>query len=427
MSTRVVIIGAGMAGIAAGQHLHKSGAAVIILEARDRIGGRMWTSQTLGHPIDLGASWIHGVRGNPITKLAQKFNLNTIPTDYENLEVYDFDGRRLSVEPLLSEFWTLLDETTVSYAEELDEDMSLATGLDQLLVDRSLNTEQRRVLDWVLALNVEANYAADIEQLSLKSYYQDEYFGGGDHFMMDGYHQIVEKLAKGLDIRLSDPVTEIDYSGETTHITTESATYKADFVIVTVPLGLLKAGSIKFTPDLPQEKQGAIDRLEMGLLNKIVLQYPNLPEWPASREVIGYASDTRGEFSTFMNLHAYNESPILMGFLGGSYALAQEDRSDEEIIAHAQRILTTIYGNQLPDPIAYLVTRWASDPFSYGSYSYVPLGADFSDYEQMGHPVANRLLFAGEATNRQYPATVHGAYLSGVREAERVLGLIGMG
>jgi monoamine oxidase len=97
--------------------------------------------------------------------------------------------------------------------------------------------------------------------------------------------------------------------------------------------------------------------------------------------------------------------------------------ADKEIVAEAMATLRRIYGEAIPDPAAWLITRWAADPFAGGSYSYTPVGADSEDYEQMAAPVGDRLFFAGEATHREHSATVHGAFLSGLREAQRIRNL----
>jgi monoamine oxidase len=424
---KVLVVGAGIAGLAAARELRARGFGLTVLEARARLGGRIWTDRSLGRPIDLGASWIHGVLGNPLTGLAREFGITTSPTDFGDVTLYDAGGRPLPAGHAAAyrdERNRLFDDLQV-YAESIDTDVSLAVGIQAILERRGLSAKEQQRFDWFVPGFIEADNAADVEDLSLFYSYEDERFGGEDRLILDGYHQFIQAFAQGLDIRLEHPVTRIDYSSANVKVETDQATFEADAVIVTVPLGVLKAGSIRFVPPLPERKQQAIERLGMGVLDKIVLQFPMAPaDWPIETELIGYVSQTRREFPTFLNLYHHNQATILVGFVAGSFARAMEKQPDGDIIARVVGILRSIYGDTLPGPARAVITRWASDPFALGSYSYVPVGASGDDYQALERPVADRLFFAGEATIRPHPATVHGALLSGLREAERIDNLI---
>ncbi|HEX7448803.1 MAG TPA: FAD-dependent oxidoreductase, partial [Pirellulales bacterium] len=196
--------------------------------------------------------------------------------------------------------------------------------------------------------------------------------------------------------------------------------FAADRAIVTLPLGVLKAGQVEFSPALPPKKLAAIERLGMGLMNKVVLQYAER-FWPAEAEVLGFASRTPGMFPQFLNLFAATGMPLLVAVVAGDYARALEPLSDEQVVARAQYALRSMFASRtVPEPTAFRVTRWGSDPWTRGSYSYVPVAASGEDYETLAEPVGERLFFAGEATNREFPSTAHGAYLSGLREAARI-------
>ena len=136
--------------------------------------------------------------------------------------------------------------------------------------------------------------------------------------------------------------------------------------------------------------------------------------------MIGYIPKKKGEWVEFFNLHPITGKPILVGFNAGSYAKSLEDWADEKIVAAAMQTLRTIYGAKVPDPTDYAITRWGSDPFAQGAYSFLATHATDEDYDALAEPMGDRLFFAGEATSRQYAATVHGALLSGWREADRI-------
>lgn len=124
--------------------------------------------------------------------------------------------------------------------------------------------------------------------------------------------------------------------------------------------------------------------------------------------------------ATFFNLHHFTKEPILVGYSGGESARQLETHSDKTVIDNVMDNFKKIFGNDLPTPEDYVNTRWSLNPFSYGSYSYLKTGASGIDYDVMAQSVANRLFFAGETTSSKYPATTHGAYLSGIREAEKI-------
>ena len=188
--------------------------------------------------------------------------------------------------------------------------------------------------------------------------------------------------------------------------------------IVTVPLGVLKSGSPAFQPALPRRKRRAIDQLGMGVLNKTCLLFDDV-FWQKDVEVVGYVGAETGQWAETLNLYPYTGQPILMMFNAGLYGARIEAMPDAEVVSQASAALADMYGS-VPEPEDVLITRWRSDPWSYGSYSYVPVGASFRRHSDLARPVDGKVFFAGEATHRDYPATVHGAFLSGVRAAREV-------
>jgi len=405
---RIVVVGAGMSGLAAARRLADAGMDVTVLEARDRIGGRTWTNTSLGVPIDLGGAWIHGPEGNPLTELADQAGAKRVETDFDRPVVYQ-DGRELSSEVVQDTLkrWQDITKALAPLSEEAGEDESVATGLAEVA---DMNDP---LIQWAVASEIVGEYATDPDELSLKYYLGEGEFGGGDFILPGGYQQLTQHLAKGLTIKLSTEVTKITHSGSAVRIETSQGGFDADRVIVTIPLGVLKAGTIAFDPPLPDEKQAAIAKLGFGLLDKVVLKFDQ-PFWPDA-DVIGLAGSDQ-PVSMLINGETFADAPLLVGLRGGSDARAREALNDQDAVAQVVAAL------KAPNPTGSLVTRWAEDPFARGSYSFVAVGSSPDDMEVLGEPVGERLLFAGEATNPEYFATVHGAYLSGVREAERILG-----
>lgn len=421
----VLVIGAGMAGLAAARHLQDAGLRVAILEARDAIGGRIRTNHDLGIPLDLGASWIHRSKGNPIHDLAKQYKVKTVATDYDSFVGYDAEGQRIADDEMedIYEIYETLMEKLDTDRDALDDDTSLKAGINGLLSKQKLSDKQRKFIESIVISEIEHDYAANASDMSLWYWDQDKEFGGDDLIFPNGYSELTTHLAEGLDIRLKQSVTNIDYANNSVTITTTAGTnYSSSYAVVTVPLGVLKQGNISFAPPLPKKKQKAIQKLGMGNFHKTYLRFPHV-FWDEDSHFIAYMGEVSGQWVSWMNLYPFTDEPILLAFNTGEFAHRLDIMPDEQVIAQATAVLKTMYGADIPDPTSWLLTDWGQDPFAYGSYSYLPIGTKGKDYDRLAKPVDDCLFFAGEATSRAYPATVHGAYLSGIREAKRILKL----
>lgn len=417
----ILIIGAGIAGLAAARHLVKHGFDVTILEGRDRIGGRIYTDRTLGLPIDLGASWIHGIKKNPIGKLVRDFKIHVVPTDFDNIQIYRNDGKSLSNKQFdrgESLYEKLIHEAK-SLSEDLDKDISIADAIHHLLNRKILETEQENILKWFLNSEIVLDSGADLDELSLWEWDEDEEFGGKDYLFPDGYDALVQRLAQDIDIRLGHLVSVVEYGEEGVGVESDRERFAADAVVVTLPLSVLKSKAVTFSPPLPEAKQAAIAHLSMGVLNKVVLKFPQA-FWPEDYDMIGYLSSQDGDFLEFLNCRRYTSAPVLVGLVAGRFARRLESLSEGEVAERVMKQLRRVHGQRIPEPEAVIKTHWATDPFSLGSYSLIPPGVTSCDREILATPLQDVLFFAGEATSREYPATVHGAFLSGIQAAKRI-------
>ncbi len=427
---QVVVIGAGVAGLAAAQELRARGYDVHVLEARDRPGGRVWTDRTLGVPVDLGAAWIHRSWGNPLTAVAQRYRIPLAETHYEDGILYT-EGQTVPEDRIRfvrQRFDTLMDRLT-DLARRIATDISLMQGIESVLAEFPEFRQDegyRAILQWFLTMAVVAA-SADFEisesadALSLMYFDEDEEFEGPDLRYADGGDRMIAAMAADLPITYAHPVRHIRVTDRGVHIHTDTDRWDADAVIVTLPLGVLQHGDVTFDPPLPDWKVQAIHRLRMGTLNKIVLRFSE-PFWPERPEFLGYIHAGPGAFPLFWNGLRISATPILIGHVGGSRARQLESLSDVDTVRLACRTLERMFGRRIPRPTAWRITRWHHDPFSRGAYSYVPVGSTSLMYTALAEPVNGRLWFAGEATVRWFPGTLHGALLSGLATAQRLDG-----
>ncbi|XP_061349957.1 lysine-specific histone demethylase 1 homolog 3-like [Gastrolobium bilobum] len=486
---RVIVIGAGPAGLTAARHLQRQGFPVTVLEARSRIGGRVFTDHSsLSVPVDLGASIITGVeadvaterRPDPSSLVCAQLGLELTVLN-SDCPLYDIvTGQKVPAdmdEALEAEYNSLLDdmELLVAHKGEQAMRMSLEDGLEYALKIRRMahsgnseeteqknsadsqfdckkdnNVEQkfdedilspleRRVMDWHFA-HLEYGCAALLKEVSLPNWNQDDVYGGfgGAHCMIKGgYSTVVESLGEGLAIHLNHVVTNVAYGikepGQSNQVkvsTLNGKEFSGDAVLVTVPLGCLKAETIQFSPPLPQWKYSSVQRLGFGVLNKVILEFPSV-FWDEAVDYFGATAEERsrrGQCFMFWNIKKTVGAPVLIALVVGKAAIDGQSLNSSDHVNHALKVLRKLFGDSsVPDPVAYVVTDWGRDPFSYGAYSYVAVGASGEDYDILGRPVDNCLFFAGEATCKEHPDTVGGAMMSGLREAVRIIDILSTG
>ncbi|ACY14826.1 Polyamine oxidase [Haliangium ochraceum DSM 14365] len=414
----VIIVGAGIAGLGAARRLVDAGLRVLVLEARARIGGRIHSDRSLGVAVDLGASWIHGVTGNPITALARAHGVRAALAQHAAFDLWDAAGCRLALDERLNSFRDF-QEVLAQATEQASRQDSLAQALAR--VAPAMDAREQRLFEgWKTWLALVMG--ADVAALSGRHWSDDEELPGPDYVIPGGCDQLLPALADGVDVRLEHAVRGVRWSDDPSQgveIDSERGSFRAARAIITLPLGVLASGAVHFEPALPPAKQRAIAGLGMGTLDKIAMRFP-APFWPEHLSTLQMLARVPDEPVGFLSLLPHG-APVLVGFQAGAAAVTQERQSDDEIIARALGVLRRSFGGAVAEPESALVTRWHEDPWSRGSYSHVPPGASSVLYKRMATPLGQALLFAGEATSRAYPATMHGAYLSGLREAERVL------
>lgn len=428
----VIVIGAGAAGLVAAAALGRSGRSVLVLEARDRIGGRIWTRLEPGvaAPVELGAEFIHG--DSPETRaLLRQTGAPAVDTSGEHWSL--LDGRlQQRTESLLGKVRAAFEAADVLSQPDTSLEDFLASGAGRTL------PEPARAMARAFVSGFDA---ADPRLVSLHSV-AEEWRPGG---MLDssqsrpfgGYHTALLALSGGLDdnrvrVQLQTVVTAVRWSDQAVEIEGLwlGQPYRATArkAIVTVPLDVLKApagspGAISFAPPLAA-KQSALVRLLSGPVLKVVLHYRRA-FW---EELDG------GRYSDASFFHAPGKpfptlwtalplrAPLLNAWVGGPSAARLCELPDEEIVRHALDGVNEVFfsGSGAPEPQATYVHNWARDPYARGAYSYVGVGGGDAR-NALATPLAGTLFFAGEATDTTGdPATVTGALRSGARAAEEV-------
>jgi len=415
----VLVIGAGIAGLRAAEVLVAAGRRVIVLEARDRLGGRIYTDRSWGVPVELGASWIHGVEDNPIAALAAAKGITTQATDYESV-MYGADGQRLPDDALDELESQIADLVEAGREGSPDTDEPLRTALDRAIEAADLDPSELLTIEMGITESIEHEYATDAVNLSATNFDDGADEAGGDALLPGGYDQVVAAVANGLDVRVGHVVSRIDTSGDRAVVVTSHGEFDAGAVVITVPLGVLKAGSIQFSPALSEPKSRAIATLGMGALSKSCLRFES-QFWPDDAELIDIvpAASRRGQWVESLSLTGLVDVPALMMFNAGKFARAVETMTDAEVIASASSALAPAFA-AVPTPTGLLRSSWSVDPFSLGSYSFIGVGASLADRDALAAPEGRRF-FAGEACSHDHAGTVHGAYTSGEAAANAVL------
>ena len=413
----VIVVGAGISGLAAAKKLKENGFNVIVLESQEKVGGRLRTNRSLGVGFDEGASWIHGINGNPVTTLAQQAGMQTFYTDDESIDCYDIGG-------------VLRSSTTYQTAED-DFYNILGTMMNSGNATQSFETVFQnlypqkfndRLYKFLLSTYVTFD-TGDLNNLSSLLYNEGEEFSGVEHIAVNGYDTIANYLANGLNIQLNQRVSKIDYSNATIKVTHNGVVSEADYVIVTVPLGVLKANSIQFLPTLPTAKQNAIQKIGMSCVNKFLLTW-DTAFWD-DVQYISYTPEIRDKFNYFVNVKKFHPNVnALMTFAYADYARQTETMTDAQVIDEIMAHLRDIYGSSIPNPTNMVRTKWQGNENSFGAYSYTAIGTEMQHFDDLAEEVNDKLFFAGEHTEADYFSTVHGAYLSGLREADKIIALL---
>jgi monoamine oxidase len=419
---RVIVIGAGVAGLTAARALARAGVDTVVVEARDRIGGRVFTDTVAGIPVDLGGSWVHGAgRRNPVAQALRLIGIPLIEDDARE-RIFEPELGFLSSGVLrdLEGHYEKFHRTLPALRRAVGRRATVAQGIDAYLDSEGLSSIERDRVRFILRTWAEDSYAGAAEEIGLQTYWNDKAYAGPEAFPAGGYAGFAEALAAGLTVRRGSPVRLVQYGNSGVRITTDAETLTGSHVIVTLPLAVLQSSSVAFDPPLPAAKTRAIDSLRMGNFEKVILRFDD--PVPGLDGITLYRSATGGEYPYFQDLSAVAGAPTLAVFCAGEFGRQLAGRPASTVVARTMEIARQISNVPLPDPVASRVTRWQEDPFAGGSYTFIPYSGGRRDQKRLAAPIGGRrVLFAGEATDANYYGSVHAAMNSGMREASHLL------
>lgn len=415
----MIVLGAGMAGLAAARDLADVGRKVTVLEARNRLGGRVYTRRDIvpGVPVEMGAEYLHGERV-PTWDLVRKLGLDALHWEKLDDSLVRLESGELVTMREARETRPDFDVTRTWDLPDIppqDGDESLHQYLTRVGFTEVQLQYTRRSYVNAMAENIHR-----ISTAEARAGWLDETAGSQDWRVMGGYDALIDHLAADIDVRLNTVVAHIDWTGEQVRVeTTDGETFQAEQVLVTLPTGVLGSGRVTFAPALPDEKQTAIRDLAMGPGYKIVYVFdePVLPEGVMAlysrHNPPMWWSPTAG----------YPDAPqfAITAFATGDWARAHHTLGSAVMQQRGLQTLRDELGD-LPDLVAVHVQNWTDDPFAGGVYSVAAPGAA-GQRAVLARPLAGRLYWAGEATAKNaWSATVHGAYASGRRAAREMLG-----
>ena len=299
------------------------------------------------------------------------------------------------------------------------DDPGLQATVNKFIAARKLAGADLLAFKSNLDTNIQHEYAGGISQLALW-FDEDSELPGGDKLVTGGFQKMVEYLGIGIDVKLNSVVKSVAYTATGVTVTASTGVFTAPRAVVTLPLGVLQARSVTFSPPLPAANTAGIAGLGSGLLSKLVLVFAT-PFWGTTVQIIDrIAPAGNGAWEEWISMYPAMNKAVLIGFNAASYATSLEGKSDAVVLAEAMAVLRQMYPTA-PNPLTYRVTHWAGDQFSKGSYSFTTPRMEYTPAHAAVGKAVGPLQFAGEHTSMKFPGTAHGAYFSGVDAACRVL------
>lgn len=424
-----IVVGAGISGIAAARELAKQGLSVRVLEARNRLGGRLNTDRTAGSaPYELGCSWLHESLDNPLWAIAEENGIDLVYDDSSAM-VFNKDG---PIDPALGQLGSDFGAFVGVHFEDNKQDVSLKEMIDKFAkFHPKMTAEQKKALPQTLRIP-QISKGQDWNKVSAKSLLSAP--KGRDLLVLGGYDKIYNVIKQGIEDKISTgtPVESIDTSDPSkVTVKTASEEITAKYVIVSAPVGVLKKNGIKFVPEPPSEFKAALDTTDVAEVGKVYFEFEKA-FWPDMDKFVfvGDSEAVDGTSTSYplviSNWYKFNGSGKYPGLgIITPPPLTNKFESDPskafDHFTPALEALRTDKSVPLPKPTKVTSSKWTVDPYSQGSYSTYTVGNDREEAVKAFEKGFGRVRFAGEHTTVRGATFAHGAYRSGIREASKIV------
>ena len=411
-SIDVAVIGAGSAGLSAARRLARAGVAVVVLEARDRIGGRAFTATHEGMPMDLGCGWLHSADVNVLEKIGREagFTIDEIPPPWRQ-QAFNL-GLTPAEQAEFGEAFNAFDERVAKAAKAGDD-----RAASNLFIPGERWNERMDAISG--ALN-----GAKFAEVSTFDYdaYEDT---GVNYRVTEGYGSLIAALGEDVPVVLNCPVERIDRSGARLTIETARGVIAARSVILTLPTSVLASEAVRFDPPLPDLIEAAAGA-PLGLASKLHMAVDGAEEFPDDSQLWGRTDTAQ---TGGYHLRPFGR-PMIEGYFGGDLAWGLEAEGEGAFFDFAESELSNLLGSSFRRRLRALSTSmWGAEPYSLGAYSHALPG--LGDREtgaraRLARPIEDRIFIAGEATSHSFYGTAHGAWMEGERAAVEAITALGI-
>jgi monoamine oxidase len=401
--TAVAVIGGGAAGVAAARRLFEAGVPAVIVEARNRLGGRAWTvTAAAGHPVDLGCGWLHSAEGNEWTRIAEAqgraIDRSLPPWQRPSTGLDLTSDEQREFQAAMAAFFDRVSDAARRRPDIAAGDLFEPGGRWNALINS--------ILTFISGADADRVSVCDLE-----NYVDTEI----NWRVVDGYGTAIAAHGAGLPAVFDCPVRRIDHSGRRLRIETTRGVIEAERAIITLPTNVLAESENLFFPALPEKMQAARS-LPLGVDDKLYLALDNPEEFARDTRLFGHTDRSTGAYT----LHAFGR-PQIECYYGGGLATDLERSGERAFFDFAIEELTGRLGADFARRVRPLALhRWGADPFARGSYSFA-LPGEADKRAVLAAPVDGRLFFAGEACSPHDFSTAHGAYRTGIAAAEAIL------
>jgi monoamine oxidase len=427
----IYVIGAGIAGLACAQKLIDAGKDVIVLEASNRIGGRIKTESVNSNTYDLGASWIHGIQQNPIWDIAQSNNIKTAVFNYDKFQMIDVNGQLFEDHEVIN-FENYIEQISRKISDLTSTD-NLETVLKNIIqnLDYSSSkiekTKLQKLLLSYFARLANDPFATELADLPVNFLKYEGYFEGDEVIFPQGYQQIIESISNNIPVQLNTQIKSVQLSeNEIIIADVNNNKYHASEVVISATLGVLKAGHIEFVPRLPTAYTEAFHNIGFGSFNKIFFELPQPITLKNTQDKISCNSIFywhNEDCFNLLDLSVVYKKPVYLMLFGGDYSEFIDHADDQKVWNFIREGLVANFDHIADQPQNLAITRWGADEFTLGSFSYPNKQYQPQYTQQLNIPIENKIYFIGEHCSELYAGSVHGAYLSGIETAQKILDL----